>query len=276
MDVYADRMKAHLTRYKRERLGVLDDGIYKKNGNPYSHILPERLRRLNILESIRREFWQFVDSQVPALALHRDFHHLNSSQAFAFNLFFPWTGLGCAAGPLLSALQLDSRPVRQWTFECMPDAADGTVVDLHAEREGGARLLIDVKLTEGGFSGCDPDERHQQKLLETYSPRLTGKVTAECLSEPVFFPNYQLLRNVSRLETGRGDMLILVVPRANEPAWQQGNDFCRQRLAPAAQPALKLVAVEDVLSSLTGAEAIPYRFRAHLDLLCEKYLPTTL
>ena len=275
METYAECMKAHLAKYKIERIGVLEDGFWSNNGKPYAHILPERLHRLNILESIRREFWQFFALHASTLALHKDFHHLNSSQAFAFNLFFPWAGLDCASGPLLAALKIEPCAVREWTFEFMPEEAEGTVVDLYAELDGGARLLIEVKLTESGFGGCDPNGTHQKKLLETYSSRLKAKVTEGCLDQSVFFPNYQLFRNVSHLDIGRGDTLILLVPRANEMTWQQGHGFCDQRLTQTTQQSVKLVAVEDVLSDLSHAEELPCRFRGHLDSLCEKYLPIT-
>ena len=59
---YSVDMKAHLTRYKQERLGVLDNGIWIKNRRQYGHILPQSLFRLNVLETIRREFWNYVES----------------------------------------------------------------------------------------------------------------------------------------------------------------------------------------------------------------------
>src|SRR5436309_1087661 len=45
------------------------------------------LQWLNILEPFRAEVMQYQTSN--ALRLHPYFHHLNSSQAFAFNLFIP-------------------------------------------------------------------------------------------------------------------------------------------------------------------------------------------
>jgi hypothetical protein len=121
MTSYADALKAHLATYKRERLGVLEDGLWLKNQRPYSHILPEGLRRLNVLETIRREFWQFHESRETVIRLHSDFHHLNSSQAFAFNVFFPFFGLpGVAPALLLRALGIEARGVNKWALEGSP------------------------------------------------------------------------------------------------------------------------------------------------------------
>ncbi len=87
MPSYAERMKAHLAAYKRHSLGVSEDGVWAKTGNSYPHILPTDRQQLNILEPFRHEFWAYCEAHKPAIRLHRDFHHLNSSQALTFNLF---------------------------------------------------------------------------------------------------------------------------------------------------------------------------------------------
>jgi hypothetical protein len=86
---YEKALKAHLDEYRRGRLGGVESGILLANGveRPYGHILPTKLQWLNILEPFRAEVMQYQISN--ALRLHPYFHHLNSSQAFAFNLFIP-------------------------------------------------------------------------------------------------------------------------------------------------------------------------------------------
>ena len=59
MTDYQRDIKKHMEQYKLERLGVKENGIWKKNGKDYPHILPEALWKLNILETYRKEFWTY-------------------------------------------------------------------------------------------------------------------------------------------------------------------------------------------------------------------------
>lgn len=142
VELYADRMKKHLAESKRQRLGIDEDGVWRGNTKAYAHVLPEALQRLNILEPVRREFWQYHAEHQHSLVLHTDFHHLNSSQAFAFNLFFPFLGLSTSVQPLLEALRQEHREVRCWSFEAMPDQEERTTFDFAAEFVGRGRLLV--------------------------------------------------------------------------------------------------------------------------------------
>src|SRR4051794_35516427 len=85
-NTYQELLKRHLADYKLNRLGVIQNGLWKGNGRRYAHILPVELQRLNIIEGYRAEFWKYWPR---TRSLHSDFHHLNSSQAMCFNLFFP-------------------------------------------------------------------------------------------------------------------------------------------------------------------------------------------
>src|SRR5688572_18033974 len=94
---FGQSVQAHLSGYKRTVLGLAENGNWR--GKSYAHILSYDLNELNILPSIRERFW----SDLPGMKikLHRDFHHLNSSQAVAFNLFYP-AMVGLDAGMLLT------------------------------------------------------------------------------------------------------------------------------------------------------------------------------
>jgi hypothetical protein len=70
-DTYQRRVKDWLSRYKRQTLGVSENGVWLQNGQPYSHILPIAERKLNILASFRNEFWTWFNHQ--AIELHREF-----------------------------------------------------------------------------------------------------------------------------------------------------------------------------------------------------------
>jgi hypothetical protein len=229
-----------------------------------------------VLETIRREFWSYAENVGLTASLHRDFHHLTSSQAMAFNLFFPFFGMrGDYSAPLLVALGSVGGEVQRWEFEAIPDAAEGTSVDSLIEFVGGRRLLIEVKLTESNFSSCRADERHRFKLQQVYAPRLHGKVAEGALAEDAFYAHYQLFRNVSHLNLEAGDYLVLIVPRANAGPWNTAGSFRQRFLNDVSRQAVRLVAFEELLQGLP-AKVSPIDspvLRAHLAFLAEKYLP---
>ena len=84
MTLYADKAKSHLSDYRRTRLGVCEVGIWKGNGKPHPHILPEKLRFLNLIETYREELRAYIEES--GSRLYKDFHHLNSSQVACLNL----------------------------------------------------------------------------------------------------------------------------------------------------------------------------------------------
>lgn len=272
MAKFSEEMKAHLACYKRLHLGVMEEGLWRNNQRSYAHILPESVQRLNILETIRDDFWAYAEVNNATLPLHTDFHHLNSSQAFAFNLFFPWLSKDTTRIHLLAALGLETEEIVQWYFEHIPDPAERTTFDIYAQLASDRRVLIEVKLTEQNFGSVVPTAEHRDKLQKTYKHRLAGKVKPESLEEAVFFLNYQLFRNASHLDIDRGDRLCLVVPRANEFTWQQGEQFLNY-LEPPTRNAVRLIAVEDLASALTErAASESSRLGEHMNLLRAKYL----
>ena len=87
MATYQQILQRHLATYKATRLGVKEAGTFVHNGRElhYAHILPKDLRWLNVLEPIRAEVREYIELHRD-LKLHKYFHHLNSSQAFAFSV----------------------------------------------------------------------------------------------------------------------------------------------------------------------------------------------
>jgi len=152
----------------------------------------------------------------------------------------------------------------------VPDQFERTSVDFFGEFVDGGRLFVEVKLTEAHFGAAMPDEAHRNKLRDTYTERLTEKVTPSALEESNFFLNYQLFRNVSHLDLGKRDTLLLLLPRANRLTWDQGVAFREKSLSGHCQGAVRLVATEDLLSALAKSES-PL-LRTHATLLAEKYL----
>ena len=168
-------------------------------------------QQLNIIESIRDSFWtEFPDMGVK---LHRDFHHLNSSQAMCFNLFYPFVTTSEGIGWLQSALRIPGGPADTWAFEHEPCAEEKTNFDFYLDL-GGRQCYFEIKLSELKFGDAKADARHVAKLEGIYAPRLRTIVRPEALEPDYFFANYQLLRNLSYLHDDVSD-LFLVFPRAN-------------------------------------------------------------
>lgn len=270
MESYGTRLKKHLANYKQTHLRVAEDGIWKRNGKLYNHILPERLKSLNILETIRLEFWAFKKHH-SEIKLHSDFHHLNSSQAMCFNLFFPFLGMpNYDVTLLLHALNLPISKLRSWGFERILNEAEGTNFDLCLEFESGARTLFEVKLSEAGFGKAKYDTRHKEKLDTIYYPALEGKITPHCFEPAVFFENYQLLRNVAYADAE--SRVIFLYPCANT-ALEIGKKFLDEVLTPRIESVVSVMYIEDVLRKLhlESARKLP-SILTHLTFFEEKYI----
>jgi len=112
---YSKDLQRHLTFYKGMRLGVREPGIFLYKGKEVrcGHILPRELKWLNVLEPFRTEVRAYLSANKD-IRLHKYFHHLNSSQAFTLNLFYPFLEGGPASSSaLLRALGVPGQ-VAHW------------------------------------------------------------------------------------------------------------------------------------------------------------------
>lgn len=270
---YTTALKGHLASYKRERLGVFEDGVYVRKQRTYPHILPSSLYRLNILETIRREFWTSHFGVAFDRKRHLFFHHLSSSQALAINVFFPFAAGNSGGGKvedLVAALDIGSRgPCIRAAFEEILEQPEGTQVDFLAEFAGGGRLLVEVKLTENSF-GARRNDRRIAKIRDLYPLRLGNKLAA-AVDEKSFLEDYQLYRYVYHLN--KRDALVVLAPEANKRIWDRAHDFRQHALAGATRAAMFIVALERLVPALEArAAGGPSWFATHMQLLKEKYL----
>jgi restriction endonuclease-like protein len=259
---------AHLAEYKRSQLGVTTDGRWHHNNKPYPHLLPEDHRELNILPHIRDAFWAFATAT--GIPLHRDFHHLTSLQALAFNLFFPFRAT--AAEPraaLAEALGLTGVQVTDVRFDVVLDGDEqdkpGVVVDLAT-----GLVVVDVKLTEDEFGKGKTDSTHRHKRGALYRQRLRGKVGASALDDAVFWSYYQLLRNISYASPKDGRYVILLIPRANAALTTSTQRFLSGFLEAEYRPWVRIVFLEDFLDHLQDLPGLP-ELAAHFRDVKAKY-----
>jgi hypothetical protein len=198
---YSSALKGHLSQYKVSTLKIAENGLWRKK-QPYPHILPFKHRNLNILEPFRPQFWESYRNS--AITLHPDFHHLNSSQAMCFNLFFPFISEENADLQLLTDLFRINEPVSNPRFEFVLDPTEGTNFDFCLQGQE-VRYFFELKLTERNFGGCKNDNEHQMKFEKVYRPLLKGMLRESfCSCQNRSFP----IRRTSRSRLREVDFQI--------------------------------------------------------------------
>lgn len=269
MTSYSERAKAHLSDYRRTRLGVDEDGTFR--GKPYPHILPKELLWLNLVETYRAELREFLEES--GIRLNQCFHHLNSSQAACLNLLWPL--LNCA-GPnlIVEALRIGPDEVSTWVFEKVIDWDEYTNFDLYLELKSGAKTFIEFKYKEDKFGSVQPNEKHRRKLADIYSPDLRDIVVPEYLEEGKFFANYQILRNLKYMKPSRGDNVVFLFPRGNVKITAIVSEFLDAAIQkPTVRARIKTRYLEDVVcGALDHLAQDDHCLRKHLHLYWEKYL----
>ena len=263
-------LRKHLAEYKANRLGIREAGIYRKTGRAYQHLLPSNLRYLNLLESIRAEFRDYLRHN-PAVRLHPDFHHLNSSQALAFNLFYPFLSAGGEAARLMAQALGPGGDVREWHFEYVPDAEEGTNVDVAWQNSDGTWAFCEVKLSESEFGSAKPDQRHEKKFHEIYSPRLHGLVDERLLEFNEFCRHYQLLRNISLLATHPDSHVVFLIPEQNG-ALSPALNAVLGSLAASVRHRVHVAYLEKVLVSIKNHSTLNPELKLYAAQLEEKYV----
>jgi len=215
---YQEGLKKHLAQYKIDDLGIWEDGLYKKNKKPYPHILPEDDYKLNILETIREQFWDYFESDESGLSQRRhvDFHHLNSSQAMCFNLFFPFVMDNNRYLPiLLETLELPIENVSEVSFEKILDKKEGTNFDFYIKYKNGMQILFEIKLSENVFGSGKADKSHQLKFIDIYKDLITNVVSKKYQVPSYFLKEYQLIRNFSYLGRSNQNFIFFLYPLMN-------------------------------------------------------------
>jgi Restriction Endonuclease associating with ARP len=268
---YQDKLKRHLSEYKHRELGISEPGVFRYRGRNVmcDHILPPPDVSRNLLEEARAAASAFLKENPKKR--HRYFHHLNSSQAFAFNLFFAYFSGGAeAACALLRALGQEGT-LAKWEPEAVPATQERSNIDVWWATTDGTQTFCEVKLSELDFGTAANDRRHQTKLDQIYAPVLAGHLLPERLETRAFFEAYQFNRNVWHLVRADRSRLIFLLPRSNQVLW----DLLRGLLAgvvPRTRKRISAVAIEDVITSLVGDDRCPEALREYARKLSRKYV----
>lgn len=263
---FAEAMKAQLADYKLRELLVSEAGLWVQNNRPYPHILPASLSDLNLCAPLRTELLALIEER-SSLAKHRDFHHLNSSQAMCWNLLMPALVLAGGLKQLGTAMGTAS-PIVAMVFEAIPDQIEFTNFDCLLQLEDGGSVYVEAKLTERKFGGAVKNDKRELKRTAIYCPRLQGKVSPTLLEQAPFFLNYQLLRNLSHLKSA-ADHLLLLLPRASAGLVREAESF-RDLVLPPWQAQVSLLFVEDLVQRLVAQTND--RARLHFEECSRKYV----
>lgn len=269
---YQDRLTKHLAEYRSSVLEVAEAGTFHYRGRdlPKEHILDPEAKWLNILPGVRDRVKAFVSGR-PTIRLHRYFHHLNSSQALALNLFVPFFGGDSnSASNLLRALG-QTGSLRQWALESVPVPKEETNIDVTWETTDGLQTVCEVKLSETDFGAAEADEPHLGKLRDIYRPVLERHLPQSCLDPSTFCANYQVFRNVWHMLRLDNSVLLFLLPRANEGLWSRLSTTLKM-LPEAVRNRVRVEALEDVLDRLCADGTCSPLLQAHADGLRQKYI----
>ncbi len=246
MTKFQDDRKVKLSEYKMTNL-TNKQGYWRNL--PYDHILPYGLYEKNIIEAFRDDFWKYYKGT--DIKLHQYFHHLNSSQALCFNLFFPLFHydkklltyvlhriieiaptfktskenikklFAIKSGRLFDKFEnkleeefLVNNVFMTCEFEKVLDTNEETIFDFFVQLQQGHRVLFEIKYTESEFGKTIADESHIHKYDTIYKPRLEKLLRSEFINQDFVFKNYQMVRNLSYID----DLttVVFIFPEANQ------------------------------------------------------------
>lgn len=270
---YNEQVKSKLANYKLTSLGVSENGKWKTNQKEYPHILPVAQMELNLLEPYRAELAKFVEQQ--RIHLHRDFHHLNSSQAICLNFFYPLIEEK-QLSLLLDVLKLDNKNIDFAEFEKVLNRAEGTNFDFYIKLKSGKQIFFEIKYTESGFGKQKASEVYQKKYEGVYKERLTGKLRVGTDDYDSLMKNYQLLRNISYVDATNQNLLVIIYPEGNLKLKQEHEDLINNLIEPDLHKNIRLISWEaiweDLMDSLASSSDVSQRLRDQYILFGEKYL----
>lgn len=268
-------VKGHLAEYKLERLGIVQRGLYIKNKKRYSHILPTSMQKLNIIETYRKEFWEYFAQKKNTITLHDGFSHLNSSQAMCFNLFFPLLyenklktfldiiGINCEIEHSLRA-----------EFEKVIFTKENTHFDFYMETDH-QRIFFETKYAEQDFGSADPDIRHTVKYEKIYA-RGQGfaNINPQYQKKDKFLTHYQIVRNMWYIRKENNDYLIFIYPKINEKIAKYKKLILEEIPTTDIKNRIKIIYLEELVADIQkNIVANEHNLATHFKLFKEKYFP---
>lgn len=254
---YSDNRKEHLCKYAAEQ-GYETGGVYR--GKKYKHILNSNSMEQkdvimkNLVGTIR------LDGMDKA-RLHPNAHHLNSSQMLCYNFFRPMLSIESEGlhpkqeliDFIWDILGVEITIKAKCEFEHKgdePGKGKKTEFDFFINDEK-ARVEIgfEIKYTEQNFGRVSKPSDGQRKRYKCYMNKVNECI---CLrkdvgapSEDDFFRNYQLFRNVVRVDNENAYSIFLF-PKENKALLRKYVDFQKQYFSPECKN-VKAIYWEDLM-----------------------------
>lgn len=219
---YQKEIKEWLSEYKMTHFKELENGKWKINKKPYSHIFPEQNWDDNFLPKYKTELKDYIHNQ--EFKRHRDFHHLNSSQAMCLNFFYPLI-LEKKLDLVLKVLNIESDSV-DYNSVCFEKESiiekklgyRPTSFDFYFRTNNGKEIHFEIKYTEQEFGKAKPDKEHFDKYDLVYKSHCSN-IDSEYTNCKSFLENYQLMRNV--IHASDSSYVVFIFPANNKKIKQQ-------------------------------------------------------
>ena len=219
----------NLINYYTSHASVQCGGSYNGNGE-YRHILKNRkdITKLLLFDSAPEVIVDQTRLRLPlsstsicsnkqGVKLHRCAHHLNSSQIFCINVFYP---LICNPPALKSVLKDLKVPLHgeiiSAQFEYMPNGLRHTNFDFHIATNQNENVYFEVKYTEKGFGAPSKSSRKEWSCF--YKEQASACFfRREIADEDVFYHKdfYQVNRIIAYIR-GPSDYAVFLMPDQNQ------------------------------------------------------------
>ena len=270
---FQEQVKEKMRIYRKKNLEISKPGIFRYKGEELlkEHILPLKYRKLNIIETYRKEFYLSQESKIN---YHRYFHHLNSSQALCINLFFPLI-FENKLNKLSEILKIPiSSPVKS-CFEKESDIEIGnrrkTNFDFFMQLPGETKIYFEIKYTETEFGKTKDDSEHRAKFKETYEPLLKNNhfIKKEYHEMSSFFDQYQIMRNICHIDNQ--SHVVFVYPVENKKIHQQALFAQDQILTEKGQRKFQIVPIQTISNGILE-NTTSGKMQKHYTAFNEKYL----
>jgi len=251
---YRFNILEHLAEYKKNVLNVNENGKDTRYKMEYPHILPKNKENLNIISTYRAELLDSIKTR--GTKLHKEFHHLNSSQALCFNLFFP------IVKENKFELVFDRKEeIVEWAFEFEPDKKERTNFDTYIQTDKN-KYYFEVKYTENEFHKKEINEKTVLRYNEIYKAKMSkfNNITAE-----IFLNDYQIFRNLSYINNG---IINFVIPKARIDLNNQLNNVIENYCNINLRKKINILYIEDIVEKALSVQKMKEYYKSFY----EKYI----
>lgn len=233
---FKENVLKNLIDYKLNVLKIKENGIFSRNKKEYSHILPKNKEIYNLIVSkYRMELWDLIKRS--KIKLHKDFHHLNSSQALCFNLFYP-----IIKEDKLNIINNINKNIIGWEFEYIPDQKEKTNFDLFIQTEE-ENYFFEIKYTEPEFGSKILDETINKKYNEIYKDKL---IKFQNITKEIFYENYQIFRNLCYIDYG---IINFIFPKSRIDLENKINIIINNHCDIKLKKRIKIIYIEDIVNN---------------------------